>query len=68
MCSHFNIEDGRRYATFSVYYSFFIFQKGKNSTGTQKSFCAVCGEGAVTGQTSQKWFTKSLGTIDILAK
>ena len=35
LCSHFNIEDGRKYATFSVYYALF-FKKGKNATDTQK--------------------------------
>ena len=35
---------------------------------TQKKICAVCGEGAVTGQMCQKWFGKFLGTIDILVK
>ena len=34
----------------------------------QKKLCAVYGEGAVTDRTSQKWFVKFLGTIDILAK
>ena len=43
------------------------FKKGKNSTDTQK-IGAVCGEGAVTDQTCQKWSVKFLGLIDILAK
>ena len=30
-----------------------------------KEICAVCGEGAVTGQTFQKWFTKFLDPTDI---
>ena len=30
-----------------------------------KEICAVCGEGAVTGQTCQKWFTKFLDPTDI---
>ena len=44
------------------------FKKGTNATEMQKMFCAVCGEGAVTDQTCQKWFAKFLGLIDILAK
>ena len=46
--SHFNIEDGRRYATFSAYLYYFQFKKGKTATETQKKTCAVYGEGAVT--------------------
>ena len=42
--SHFNIEDGRKYTTFTAYY----FKKDKNTTETKKQFCAVYGEGAVT--------------------
>ena len=69
MCSHFNIEDGRIYATFSGYFAFFKkTKKGKNSTETPKKICAVYGKCAVTDQTCQKWFVKFLGTIDILAK
>ena len=30
--------------------------------------CPVYGEGDVTDPTSQKWFVKFLGTVDILAK
>ena len=47
LCSHFNIEDGRRKAIFSAYYAL-LFQEGKNATETQKKICAVYGEGAVT--------------------
>ena len=65
LCSHFNIEDGRKYATFSAYYAS-LFQKSKNET--QNKICAVYGEGALTDWTCQKWFAKFLGTIDILAK
>ena len=32
--SHFNIENGRKHATFLVYYDY--FKKGKNATETQK--------------------------------
>ena len=46
LCSHFNIEDGRKYATFQ-HIMLYYFKKGKNATETQKIF-AVCGEGAVT--------------------
>ena len=34
----------------------------------QEKICAVCGEGAVTNWTCQKWFAKCLGTTDISAK
>ena len=34
------------------------FKKGKNATETQKKICAVCGEGTVADQMSQKWFAK----------
>ena len=58
MCSHFNIEDGRKYATFPAYYAL-LFQKGKNATGTHtEKICAVCGEGPVTDRMCQKWFAK----------
>ena len=43
----------------------YYFKKDKKR---KKRICAVYGEGAVTDQTCQKWFTKFLGTIDILAK
>ena len=49
-------------------FSAFYFKKGKNTTEMQKKICAVCGEGAVTDWTCQKWFAKFLGTTDILAK
>ena len=54
LCSHFNIEDGRKKATFSAFY----FKKGKNATETQKKICALYGKGAVTDQTYQKRFVK----------
>ena len=53
----------KEYATLSVYYAL-LFQERLKC----KERCAVCGEGAVTHQTCQKWFVKFLGTIDILAK
>ena len=34
----------------------------------KKKVCAAYGEGAVTDQKFQKWFSKFRGTIDILAK
>ena len=34
------------------------FKKGKNATEMQKKICAVCGKGAVTDWTCQKWFAK----------
>ena len=38
---------------------FIISRKVKNATEMQKKKdCAVCGEGAVTHQTCQKWFAK----------
>ena len=46
----------------------YYFKKGKNRTEMQKKVCAVCREGAGTGQMCQKWFGAFLGTIDILAK
>ena len=46
----------------------YYFKKRKNTTDIPKKTCAVHGEGAVTDQKCQKWFTKFLGTIDILAK
>ena len=44
------------------------FEKDKNATETHKMIGTVCGEGAVTDRTCEKWFAKFLGTIDILAK
>ena len=37
----------------------YYFKKGKDATEMKKKkICAVCGEGAVTDQTCQKWFAK----------
>ena len=36
----------------------YYFKKGKYATGTHKNICAVCGGGAVTDRTCQKWFAK----------
>ena len=33
-------------------------KKSKNATEVQKKICAVYGEGTVTDQTCQKWFSK----------
>ena len=57
MCSHFNIEDGRKKQHFQ-HIRLYYFKKGKNATETHKKICAMYGEGAVTDQTCQKWFTK----------
>ena len=56
-------EDTQHIWSIELYY----FKKSKNATEMQKEICAVCGEGAVIGQTCQKWFAKFLDTIDILA-
>ena len=47
MCSHFNIEDGRKYATF-LHIILYYFKTSKNSTEMQKKIYAVYREGAVT--------------------
>ena len=38
----------------------YYFKKGKNATEapSKKNKCAVCGEGAGTDETCQKWFAK----------
>ena len=46
----------------------YYFKEGKNATKTQKEIFSVYGEGAVTDRMCQRWFTKFLGIIDILAK
>ena len=48
LCSHFNIEDGRRQTTFSACIMLYYFKKVKNETETQKKICAVYKESAVT--------------------
>ena len=57
LCSHFSIEDGRKYST-CLAYVLYYFKKGKNPTETQKYICAGSGEGAVIDRTCQKWFVK----------
>ena len=56
MCSHFNINNERKY-TFLAYYAL-LLKKSKNSTEMQKVICAVYGDDAVTDWTCQKWFVK----------
>ena len=58
------IEDRQYFQHILLYY----FKKCKNATETHKMIGTVCGEGAVTDRTCEKWFAKFLGTIDILAK
>ena len=53
MCSHFNVEDGRKKATFLAYYAL-LFKKGKNVTATPKKRCVQCTEKRLC----QKWFVK----------
>ena len=57
LCSHFNIEDGRKKQHFQ-HIMLYYFKKGKIATETHEKICAVYGEGAVTDQTCQKWFAK----------
>ena len=52
MCSHFNIEDGRKYATF-LHIMLYYFKKGKNTTEMQKKIHAGYEESAVTDRTRQ---------------
>ena len=47
VCSHFNIEDRKKYATF-WHIMLYYFKKGKYANETQKKICVVHGEGAVT--------------------
>ena len=56
LSSHFNIEDGRKYATL-WHLMLYYFKKGKNATELQEMICAVY-EVAVTDRTCQKWFVK----------
>ena len=58
MCNHFNMEDGRRYATFLACLLYDI-KKGKNASKTHtQRISAVNGESAVTDCNCQKWFAK----------
>ena len=68
LCSHFNIEDGRKFKNiFSLLC--FIISKSKNATEMEKKkICSVYGEGAVIGRMCQKWCVVFLGTVDIVAK
>ena len=47
-------EDMQHFWRIMLYY----FKKGRNATETQNKLCAVCGEGAVTDRTCQKWFAR----------
>ena len=49
LCRHFNIKDGRKYATF-WHITLHYFKKGKNATEMKKKICVVYGEGDVTDQ------------------
>ena len=51
-----------------LYIMLYYFNKGKNTTETQKKIYAAYGEGNVIDRMCQKWFVKFLTTIDILAK
>ena len=53
-------EDTQHFWCIMLYY----FKKSKNATQTQKKICAVCGEGAVTDRTCQKWFETFRATND----
>ena len=57
MCSHFNTEDGGKYATFSAHYALF-FQERYTCNWNPKKICGVYGKGAVSDRTCQKWFVK----------
>ena len=46
----------------------YYFKKGKNATEIQKKICAGYEEGAIADRMRKKWFAKSFGAIDILAK
>ena len=53
LCSHFNIEDGRKKQYFQ-HIMLYYFKKGKNATEMQKKIWAVYGAGAMTDGTCQK--------------
>ena len=57
MCSHFNIEDGRKYATVLAYHAL-LFQERQKQLKCKRKICAVYGEGAMTDRMCQKWFVK----------
>ena len=68
LCSHFNIEDERKHATFSAYCALLFQERLECNWNAKKKMCAVYGEGTVTDRMCQNWFAKFLGTNDILAK
>ena len=47
LCRYFNIEDGRKKATF-WHFMLYYFMKGKKAVETQEQTCAVYGEGGMT--------------------
>lgn len=52
-------KNGRKEATFPVYYYYFYFQNDKYATQTiKKKICAVFGEGSVNDRNFQKLFAK----------
>ena len=48
LCSHFNSEDGRKYATFFGLLCFILSRNVKTQLKHKKDLCRVYGEGAVT--------------------
>ena len=48
LCSHLNIEDGRRYTTFFSTLCFIVARKVKIQLRHKRKICAVYGEGAMT--------------------
>ena len=57
LCSHFDIEDGSKYATFLTYNALLFQERYKYKWNPQKT-CAVYGEGAVADWMCQKWFAE----------
>ena len=53
LCSHLNIEDGRKYAAFLPYYAL-LFKKVKTQLKCKKKICAMYEEGVLTDQTCPK--------------
>ena len=49
LCSHFNVEDGRKKTTFQHMLHYY-FKKGKNSTEVQRKICAMYGKVAASDQ------------------
>ena len=57
MCSHFNIEEERKYATI-WHIMLYCFKKGNNATDAKKIY-TMYGEDDVTNKMCQKWFALS---------